>query len=267
MSVCLALSTRSLSQRKRLTLPEISVMPTYDFFEVMISVPEISMKQNQGFTLIELLIVVAIIAILAAIAVPNFLEAQVRAKVSRVKADMRSMATALESYVVDNNKYPPAWDYDPAGPNRTPGSTIEIPGGPFHSRMSTMLTTPIAYVSSLTDDPFRQNNTGAIAANLLPVKNRQTYFNIDFLYEAFPSTVPPAVNNFSQAETLGGKWFFYSVGPDKDEFNTPAGGSTVGQRVYRDYDPTNGTISLGNVFRSQKSGERLGTLPFFYTTP
>ncbi|MCC5875483.1 MAG: prepilin-type N-terminal cleavage/methylation domain-containing protein, partial [Candidatus Sumerlaeia bacterium] len=59
-----------------------------------------------GFTLIELLIVVAIIAILAAIAVPNFLEAQVRAKVSRVQADQRTIATALESYHVDNNKYP-----------------------------------------------------------------------------------------------------------------------------------------------------------------
>jgi len=63
-------------------------------------------SRAKGFTLIELLIVVAIIAILAAIAVPNFIEAQSRAKISRAKADMRSLATAIESYAVDNNQYP-----------------------------------------------------------------------------------------------------------------------------------------------------------------
>ena len=58
-------------------------------------------RGKYAFTLIQLLIVVAIIAILAAIAVPNFLEAQVRAKTARVKADMRTLATGMESYAVD----------------------------------------------------------------------------------------------------------------------------------------------------------------------
>ena len=59
--------------------------------------------QKTGFTLIELLIVVAIIGILAAIAVPNFMNAQIRAKISRALADLRGIRTALESYAVDYN--------------------------------------------------------------------------------------------------------------------------------------------------------------------
>ncbi|MGA1014570.1 MAG: prepilin-type N-terminal cleavage/methylation domain-containing protein, partial [Limisphaerales bacterium] len=64
-------------------------------------------SRSHAFTLIELLIVVAIIAILAAIAVPNFLEAQTRAKVARVKTDLRTLAFATEAYIVDFNEPPP----------------------------------------------------------------------------------------------------------------------------------------------------------------
>src|ERR1041384_944405 len=88
-----------------------------------------------GFTLIELLIVVAIIAILAAIAIPNFLAAQVRAKVSRAKGDMKSIATALETYAVDYNVYPPL-------------------DGKYYVTPVT-LTTPISYLSNYRiPDPF-----------------------------------------------------------------------------------------------------------------
>ncbi|MBE7489828.1 MAG: prepilin-type N-terminal cleavage/methylation domain-containing protein [Candidatus Omnitrophica bacterium] len=63
-------------------------------------------KGHSGFTLIELLIVIAIILILISIALPNFLEAQLRAKVTRMKADMQAMHTAIESYQVDYRNYP-----------------------------------------------------------------------------------------------------------------------------------------------------------------
>jgi len=60
----------------------------------------------QGFTLIELLIVVAIIGIIAAIAIPNLLNAIDRGKQKRTMADLRSIGTAIEEYSIDNNFYP-----------------------------------------------------------------------------------------------------------------------------------------------------------------
>ena len=103
------------------------------------------MKKISGFTLIELLIVVAIIGILAAIAVPNFMNAQIRAKVARCVSDMNMLAKCLEMYKMDQNNYPPC------NQARVIGS-----GDNYHPNVIRYyrMTTPVAYMSSVPNDPF-----------------------------------------------------------------------------------------------------------------
>ncbi|MGC3992501.1 MAG: prepilin-type N-terminal cleavage/methylation domain-containing protein [Chthoniobacteraceae bacterium] len=61
-------------------------------------------SKRGGFTLVEIMIVVAIIALLAAIAVPNFLRARKRSQASRVLEDLRMVDSAVDQYAIENNK-------------------------------------------------------------------------------------------------------------------------------------------------------------------
>ena len=64
-------------------------------------------RRNSGFTLIELMIVIAIIAILAAILVPNFIRARAQGQVTACKSNLKNIGTALEMYATDNaGRYP-----------------------------------------------------------------------------------------------------------------------------------------------------------------
>ena len=63
-------------------------------------------KNQKGFTLIELLIVVAIIGILAAIAIPQFASYRAKAFDSAAQSDLRTIRTTLEGYYADNYEYP-----------------------------------------------------------------------------------------------------------------------------------------------------------------
>ncbi|MEP6670561.1 MAG: prepilin-type N-terminal cleavage/methylation domain-containing protein [Chthoniobacter sp.] len=61
-------------------------------------------KNRGGFTLVEIMIVVAIIALLAAIAVPNFLRARKRSQATRILEDLRIVDSAIDQYAIENNK-------------------------------------------------------------------------------------------------------------------------------------------------------------------
>lgn len=197
---------------------------------------------NSAFTLIELLIVVLIIAILAAIAIPNFMEFQTRAKVARCKSDMRTIATALEAYCVDEGTYP--------------GPQCDGVGGIYH--YEERLTTPIAYLSNPPSDPF--GDTAGVRSNQRHIlrfeygAGREGYFNsqngrgdgpwgcsypndVWLLDSAGPDLIECTISPNSQFNTLGFPWLYATAGDEREMMGLV-------------YDPTNGTNSRGQIQRT-----------------
>jgi prepilin-type N-terminal cleavage/methylation domain-containing protein len=182
--------------------------------------------KNKGFTLIELLIVIAIILILIAIALPNFLEAQIRAKVARLKGDVRTMVIAAESYQVDMGQYP------------APSPEFFL-GNPDWLYRQNRITTPIAYITALPEDIFRSPHS----------HNMKSLMDFEVNGEGDPYGGIPSVwftqdpNTPLVRSTL--LVYIRSWGPDQlEEGMTTQGWSTLNAA----YSPTNGTMSRGDLW-------------------
>jgi type II secretion system protein G len=193
---------------------------------------------KKGFTLIELLIVVAIIGILAAIAVPNFMNAQMRAKVARVVADMKAVAMAQEQYRLDNNQF--TFDGD-CGVGRAEHLSY-IP-----------LTTPVSYISTFPEDAFagvdpKFENRQTIKTGLKPV------YEYTSRVSHGPNGTPSCKGNTGIYNTLGRigiEYLMLSLGPNgmqnfgwgETDYNNVK--NRVGGIIY---NPSNGLTSGGNIY-------------------
>ncbi len=176
-----------------------------------------------------------LIAILAAIAVPNFLEAQTRAKVARVQADQKSIVTAMETYNIDRKSYPHSGAYD-AAQEKTSATRDKF--GVL------CLTTPVAYINSIPIDPFNPRTKDGQPKLRLYSGNEG---NSDTAKKTFYvlMSIGPAAN---KADTT-------VFGTDLTQINKfillkcptgPTGTHPTSWGI--PYDATNGTTSNGGIF-------------------
>ncbi len=207
-----------------------------------------------GFTLIELLIVIAIILILIAIALPNFLEAQIRAKVARVKAELRTVATAVESYRTANTHYCyPTQRGMQIAITVTRKQEIEYIVKGMHCGYGSVpeeLTTPIGYLPKALEDFFKYGSFGVTADSGVDVPfghpwRRYSYATREAVSKDAAATFfpfNPEVHTAQRRDEFKNKqWLALSLGPDHREDMLSPYNPMV------EYSPTNGTVSRGDI--------------------
>ncbi|MCX7716906.1 MAG: prepilin-type N-terminal cleavage/methylation domain-containing protein [Candidatus Sumerlaeaceae bacterium] len=198
---------------------------------------------SRSFTLVELLVVVAILVILSALGAGTYQESLVRAKTSRVIAEFRTYASAIEAYHVDQNAYPRMahfrfyrdLDFD------------VFEKVPVNGILSRSLTTPVAYLVTINRaDPF-------MAAILTaPLDERFYTYQVHSEYMKRLS----ASSFWPRAEKYFGPWRLVSVGPDLAFDHRFANSAQL------PYDPTNGLFSIGNIIRSPRyAGQECPPVP------
>ena len=192
--------------------------------------------KHGAFTLIELLIVIAIIAILALIAIPNFLEAQTRSKIAKVKADMRTLAIGLECYFVDHNTYPHIAGYVGFHDQWDRGGIA----------LTWNLTTPVAYLTSVNLlDPFSRGDI----STMFEVEEKQRsasihYVNIYLTQHRASGTKTSQVYTATPAVEHWSRWLLLSLGPDYVKGPNPltGGAGSLGEYSNPQNDPSNGKL-------------------------
>ncbi|MCA9410655.1 MAG: prepilin-type N-terminal cleavage/methylation domain-containing protein [Candidatus Omnitrophica bacterium] len=178
-------------------------------------------RSHTGFTLVELLVVIAIILILISIALPNYMDALVRARSTQVYAELRSVSIALQSYYLDFNFYP----------LRTWNSSLPdwVPSGLNN------LTTPVTYM-----DPARLPD---------PFTDGQYYTHYRY-WPVRPNGYVQANNE--TATPTDSHWYLLSSNGPEARFTAFADAMRGQDDIpfsHSVYSPTNGTRSRGNIWK------------------